>query len=378
MVRLLWGVAEVLVVALIAYNLVLALFGWRSPPPPPRGERRSRLRVVIPAHNEAHVIGGLLGDMRLQDYPGERFQTWVLADRCEDDTAAVARSFGAQVTERREGAGGKGPALSWFLERQPLGPDEALVVIDADNRVPTGLLTGLSDGLEAGHRAIQAYVDVANPDASALTTASALSYWASNRMVQLARANLGWHADLGGTGMCVTAPALDRVGGFGDAETEDQELGVRLHLAGIPVFWAHHLRIFDEKPTSGGVALRQRARWAGGRRHVARAYLGALLRARSAASLDMAIRLVQPSRMGVAVFSAALAAASAAGAPLMGWVVWAALAAIQVLAPIPFLVRDGVPAKYLARYPLLALLPLIQIPARLIRRDGWYHTPHGG
>ena len=75
---------------------------------------------------------------------------------------------------------------------------------------------------------------MSNPDASALTTAAALSYWASNRMVQLARRNLGWSADLGGTGMCLTGEALAAVGGFGTSATEDQELVARLVLAGYP------------------------------------------------------------------------------------------------------------------------------------------------
>jgi hypothetical protein len=95
------------------------------------------------------------------------------------------------------------------------------------------------------------------------------------------------------------------------------------------------------------------------------------------ASLDLAIRLVQPSRMGVAVGSASLAVGSALGLPLLPWGMWAAVAGVQVLAPIPFLAREGVPRRYLLRYPLLTVLPLLKLPARLLRQRGWYHTPHG-
>jgi hypothetical protein len=42
-------------------------------------------------------------------------------------------------------------------------------------------------------------------------------------MVQLARTNLGWTSDLGGTGMCLTAAAIAAVGGFGTSLVEDQE-----------------------------------------------------------------------------------------------------------------------------------------------------------
>jgi cellulose synthase/poly-beta-1,6-N-acetylglucosamine synthase-like glycosyltransferase len=253
-----------------------------------------------------------------------------------------------------------------------------LVVLDADNRVPSDLLSRLSDVLDQGHQAIQTYLDVSNPDASTLATASALSYWASNRMVQLARHNLGWPTDLGGTGMCLTAEALDAAGGFGAAAADDQELGVRLFLAGIPVTWAHDIKVRDEKPVHSGVAIRQRARWVTGRRQVAKRHLGDLLSRPSPASVDMAIRLIQPSRMGVALTSAGLAVASAFGAPLLAASFWAVLAAVQFLAPIPFLAREGVAPRYLIRYPLLAFLPLLKVPARLIRQRGWYHTPHEG
>jgi cellulose synthase/poly-beta-1,6-N-acetylglucosamine synthase-like glycosyltransferase len=376
MLRVVLRTFEALLLALVGYNLATALFGWRNPAPAPAGERRRRMRVVVPAHDEERVVGALLADLAVQDYAGPR-ETWVLADRCTDGTAAVAEAAGVGVAERSSGPDGKGATLSWYLAEHPLREDEALVVLDADNRVPPGLLSRLADELDAGHRALQCYLDVANPDASGLATASALSYWASNRMVQLARRNLGWSADLGGTGMCLTAGGIAAAGGFGTTLVEDQDLGVRLHLAGIPVVWIHDVRVRDEKPVSAGVAVRQRSRWASGRRAVARSSFGRLLRMGGPASLDLAIRLVQPSRMGVAVGSASLAVGSALGLPLLPWGMWAAVAGVQVLAPIPFLAREGVPRRYLLRYPLLTVLPLLKLPARLLRQRGWYHTPHG-
>lgn len=375
--RIALGALEALILGLVAYNLVVALFGWGDPPPHRPGTRRRRFRVVVPAHNEEAVLRRLLEDLKGQVYPGG-LEVWVLADRCTDRTAGIARESGARVAERTEGPDGKGAALSWYLDTHPLDDNEALVVLDADNRVPTDLLGRFADELEVGHGALQAYLDVANPDASPVATASALSYWASNRMVQLARRRLGWPADLGGTGMCVDAAALMASGGFGTGLAEDQELGVRLFLAGYPVVWLHDVRIRDEKPSSAAVVVRQRSRWAQGRRSVSRSYLWKLLKQGRPAAIDLALRLIQPSRMGVALASAGLAVASALGVPLLAWPLWAGVAAVQVLAPLPFLVKEGVEARYLVRYPVLVFLPLLKIPARLRRERSWYHTPHGG
>ena len=59
-----------------------------------------------------------------------------------------------------------------------------------------------------------------------------------------------------------------------------------------------------------------------------------------------------------------------------GW--WAAIASVQVLAPLVFLIRDRVPGRYLWRYPLLAVFGILWLPIRFMSSwvRGWYHTPH--
>lgn len=58
--------------------------------------------IVIPAHNEAGVIGRLLGAITAQARPGE-FLICVACNGCSDDTAAVARSYpGVEVVEIEE------------------------------------------------------------------------------------------------------------------------------------------------------------------------------------------------------------------------------------------------------------------------------------
>ncbi len=385
MLGLLARVAQAALLGLVGWNLGTSAWGWPRPRPAPRGDRSRRFRVVVPAHDEEAVVATLLADLAALDYPADLVETWVIADRCTDGTAAVAASR-AKVAERTTGEGGKGSAIQWLLDAEPLAPGEALVVFDADNRVPPGTLGRLADELDAGEDVLQAYLDVANPDGSPLATASALTYWAGNRMVQQSRRRLGWPADLGGTGMAITADALTAAGGFGGGLTEDADLGVRLALAGRRVAWVHDVRVRDEKPEDLGVAVRQRARWMAGKRAVARRYAGELMRAAAARRdpglADMALRLIQPGRSFVALASAGFTAASAATGSrlLLPWPVWGAATAAQLLVPVAFLARDGVPARYLARYPLVTLVAALWVPVRLLSRtvDRWYHTPHTG
>jgi cellulose synthase/poly-beta-1,6-N-acetylglucosamine synthase-like glycosyltransferase len=54
------------------------------------GLRRHRFAVVIPAHNEAATLPSLLAALERLDYPRSAYEVVVVADNCEDDTAALA------------------------------------------------------------------------------------------------------------------------------------------------------------------------------------------------------------------------------------------------------------------------------------------------
>src|SRR5690349_4173739 len=65
-----------------------------------RPRREIRFLIVVPAHNEErgipHTLKAIAADKRASD------QVLVVADRCTDATAAVARANGALVLERGE------------------------------------------------------------------------------------------------------------------------------------------------------------------------------------------------------------------------------------------------------------------------------------
>ena len=383
MLRLLATIPQVLIAGLAGYNAVISLWGWKNRRPATTAPAL-RIRVVVPAHNEESVIGNLVDDLTAQTHPSDATEIVVIADRCTDGT--IAEAGPARVVERNAGVEGKGAALAWHLDREPLDRDEILLIVDADNRVPPNLLERVSDEVSAGHDVVQVYLDSTNPDESVMSMAYAMSYWAGNRMVQLARSNLGWSADLGGTGMAFSARALDDAGGFGDGLTEDQELGARIALSGRTVEWLHDVRIRDEKPTDTASAVRQRARWMAGKRRVSRMYLGSLWRGaveqRSLRLFDVGLRLVQPGRSFIALVSGMFTVTSFATRSrlLLPWPAWGAITAVQLLEPIPFLARDGVPMKHLIRYPVLALLAVLWIPIRIVSAiaRGWGHTTHSG
>jgi len=385
MLRALITLGQVLVVAPAAYSSVIALWGLRTPSrrEGPRSDRR--VRAIVAAHDEEAVIGGIASDLAGQDYPQDLLSSVVVADRCSDDTADIAAAF-VDVAERRSGSGGKGAAIAWYLKDHPLREDEAVIVLDADNRIEQDYVRAVAAEFDAGSQVVQTYLDVANPDGSVLATAGALTYWASNRMVQLARSNLGWSCDLGGTGMAFTGRALEDAGGFVDDLTDDLALNVRLNLAGYRATWLHHARVYDEKPTDTRSTIAQRARWVRGKRDVQRAYGAMLVKQaltlRQPALFDLAFRLYNPGRSFIALSMGGLTLASAAFPAIGLWPWWALGAATGVVVVLPtvFLAVEGVPVRYIARYPFVTVLAVMWVPIRVASRlvTGWQRTQHEG
>lgn len=384
MIRVLVWFGQLVFVAPALYSSVISLWGLKPQRKFPESKSGTRVRVVVAAHDEETVIAGIASDLAAQDH-GDRLESWVVADRCTDRTASIAAEH-VSVAERTEGSGGKGGAIGWYLDQHPLADDEVLLVIDADNRIEPDFVRRVANAVDDGNSVVQAYLDVGNPDGSALATANALTYWASNRMVQLSRTNLGWSCDLGGTGMAVTGRALSTAGGFVDDLADDLSLNVRLNLAGHRAVWLHDVRIRDEKPTGAASSVSQRARWVRGKRAVQRTYgrtlVAASIRRREPALLDLAYRLFNPGRSFIALMIAALALIAAVFPALGLWPWWvlASVALVVVLLPVVFLAADGVAGRYLVRYPYVTLIAILWLPIRIASRllPDWRRTEHTG
>src|SRR5258706_2619767 len=133
--------------------------------PPPRNSGPRRFICVIPAHNEEGVLERTLLSIRSADYPAGLLRVTVVADNCTDRTAEVARSLGADVSERHdEVLRGKGYALRWCFDRlaRSAGPYDAAVVVDADSEVSANIFRVLNRYLESGAKVIQT-ADVVKP-----------------------------------------------------------------------------------------------------------------------------------------------------------------------------------------------------------------------
>ena len=127
-----------LIFSISAYQLFYVFVTLTRKPPVREAKKNHRYAVVISARNENAVIGDLIHSIRVQNYPQELIDIFVIADNCTDNTAAVAQEAGAIVFPRFNTEEiGKGYALDYGItcirEHYSQNKYEAYFVFDADN-----------------------------------------------------------------------------------------------------------------------------------------------------------------------------------------------------------------------------------------------------
>lgn len=370
----------------VLYQFIIALRGLSSPPVPASSSTRHRFAILVPAHNEEAVIGKLVENLNSLDYPRELYDIYVIADNCTDATAEIARKLGAIVLERHDTKRrGKQYALRYALERIPLDYYDAVVVFDADNLVSRNFLKEMSYQLDRGAQAVQAYLDTKNPYDSWVTKALAVGYWISNRAFQYARTRWGLNVALGGTGMCITTKALKEVGWDPKTNTDDLELQVLLTKKGYKIAMAWHAVVYDEKPASLRIALKQRSRWWRG--HIKlflREFLPLLwngIRRRNRSAIDTAIYLAYPVMLlyGLVILGWGLLVGLQSVS--MVHVMAAYGLAVPLMITLPFQAVENGKRRHPAWVGYLILLGFVVAFASIkavleLHKNDWERTPH--
>jgi 1,2-diacylglycerol 3-beta-glucosyltransferase len=377
--------------AVFALYLVLlviaALFYRKRAPEQARG--RSRLVVLIPAHNERDFIGRAVESLNRQSYPRELYEILVVADNCSDDTAAVATASGAEVLVRKEpDARGKGRALQWAIDRilARQSPPDAVVIVDADSVADPGFLAVLAERFEGGADAVQGE-SLLSDDGSAEQVLRAAAFLLVNRARPSGRAVLHLPSGLSGNGMLFSRRLLTEHPWQAFSSTEDVEYSIQLRIAGIRPVFARGAIVKSAAPPPGRAAELQQLRWEGGKLHLGRTQIPRLV-ARAARDgrpdlLDAAFELAVPPLGYLAAGAGSVTLVGAGLAWLDGLALWAvgpaalALGAIPVYVLIGFAAAEAPASAYrsLARAPVFIVRKTLKAYRLLrFRADSWVRT----
>ena len=258
-----------------------------------------RVVVLIPAHNETLGIAPTIAALKAVAPQGARIL--VVADNCSDDTAAVARSAGAEVIERSDAvARGKGYALAFGRDHIASGAEtpDVVMVLDADCRLAPGSVEALTASVMRSGQPAQA-INLIAPDlaASPMTQIGSFAMVVKNLYRSRGMTRMGGSALLTGTGMAFPWKLFVAADLGSGSLVEDLGLGITLVKAGHATLLVEDAGV-SSAPPPPDAALAQRTRWEHGFLDTARR--GALpllwsgLRRGSAKEILLACHLLVP------------------------------------------------------------------------------------
>ncbi len=226
--------------------------------------------IVISARNEAGVIGNLIQSIKGQTYPAELIDIYVVADNCTDNTAEVARQFGANVYERfNNQLVGKGYALDWLFRQIKDNHCEkkydAYIIFDADNVIAPTFVEEMNKVYDQGYRIITSYRNSKNYGNNWISAGYSLWFLREAKFLNNPRMRIGSSCAVSGTGFLVDADIFEKNGGWvHHLLTEDIEFTTDCIVNGEKIGYCEKAVLYDEQPEKFYQSYIQRLRWSKG------------------------------------------------------------------------------------------------------------------
>lgn len=335
---------------------------------------RRTVAVLVPAHDEAAVIGENLAQLRAQ--LTERDRLVVVAHNCTDDTSHIAARHGAEVVVRNAPAErGKGFALDFGLKHLQADPPDIVVIVDADCHVHDDAIQTLARNATDTESAVQAlYLMEPHDCAGPGQRVSAFAFLLKNHIRLLGLKRMGLPSHLVGSGMAFPWSLIRAARLANGHIVEDMQLGVDLVCGGHPAVFCPDAVVTSRFPLEKTSQITQRKRWEHGHLQMIGSQVPKLIRSsvgsRSLKALLFALDLAIPP---LTVFASLLAVAAATvgvaawfGFGVVQWIVLMGLVGLFVLALAAVWWRFG--------RRVLPLNAVMAVPAYMASKSGIYSS----
>lgn len=223
--------------------------------------KRPKITVIIPAYNEEALIASCIASIQPQLTSADKIL--VIADNCNDSTAAIAQKMNVQVIERKdESRTGKGYAISSGFSALTDNPPDVVVIIDADVISKPKTIEQIASLAFQTGRPVQARYMLKPPEnAEGKSLISAFAFCFKNLIRPLGLYHLGFPCLLTGSGMAMPWPIISSISFMNSSIVEDMQLAVDLAVAGFTPLFCPEAHITGILPDTNNAAMRQRIRW---------------------------------------------------------------------------------------------------------------------
>jgi cellulose synthase/poly-beta-1,6-N-acetylglucosamine synthase-like glycosyltransferase len=327
---------------------------------PAKGGMLPKFSLIVPAKNEARVIGRCLKALLNLDYPPERMEIIIVDGGSEDGTMGVclgfARRFPQIVRVLSEAAStGKPGALNLAL---PHVTGDIVGVFDADSVPERNVLHKVASNFEnPSLAAVQGRTISLNQEKNILAKVAAMEERAWLQSMVNGRERLNLFVPLTGSCQFIRRKILEEMDGWAENSlAEDVELSLRLVEEGLPVKYAPEVCSRQETPSSLRSLIKQRTRWYRGYMETALQY-GRLLKNPRWKTIDAEISLTGPFVMVLCLIS------------YLNWAL-SLIIPTGTFGPLPNLGTMAMLLTSVSLFSIGAALALTEEPAKL-RNLGW-------
>jgi cellulose synthase/poly-beta-1,6-N-acetylglucosamine synthase-like glycosyltransferase len=268
-------------VATLAQFLLVGLHGIRNHYPK-CADHTPRVAFILPAWNEADVLGASIDSLMTMDYPAGAWRLYIVDDASTDHTPEVMREKMAQYPgsvfhlRRAKGGQGKAHTLNHGI-REILAETwaEAVMIMDADVLFEPLTLRRMTRHLadpEVG--GVTAYVKEGSEPASLLSRFIAFEYITAQAAARRAQNVAGGIPCMAGGAQLHSRENLIAIGGAIDTSTlaEDTYTTIKTQLGGRLALFDPNAIVWAEEPDSVVALWKQRLRWGRGNLQITLAF----------------------------------------------------------------------------------------------------------
>lgn len=238
--------------------------------------------ILVPAHNEAKVIGKTVESLLLLNYPKDKMELIVINDNSSDNSKEILESiknkynnynFTIINTDNLTGGKGKSNALNIGYT---ISKGEFIAVYDADNTPDRNALRYLIQTIvmddELG--AVIGKFRTRNKNKNLLTKFINIETLSFQWMSQAGRWQLFNLCTIPGTNFILRKSIIEEIGGWDSkAIAEDTEISFRIYKLGYKIKLVPQSITWEQEPETVKVWIKQRTRWAKGNIYVLMKYI---------------------------------------------------------------------------------------------------------
>lgn len=223
----------------------------------PKAKIYHKFAIIIAARNEEDVIYRTVKELLdKQKYPKDKFDVFVVANNCADNTAKLAESAGAKVFIYNDDNPKHHmvcyPLKYGFQEILKMNAGyECFIRFDADNLADENFISAMNDAYESGVECARCYENSSNINQNKITKCMGIYYIRDCRLASRVRERAGLDSMINGPGMMISANIIKNIDGW-DAMSisEDAEFGINRMFDGVRVHFVEDAIVYEDQAST--------------------------------------------------------------------------------------------------------------------------------